>query len=365
MIGLRSWGAIALLVAGAGCQTDAAGPAADAKARAQAIESAAVPGKIAVGCVGGDAIDAAVRESILATARAAFDHVRAGDLEALWAGLHPQAQRAGQQDAFAEAIRAAAARLEGAQGEPSIESVHFVDVRGGASDLAKVQCGDAKDPAAFELVANAGNEDVAVVTFVSDGDPFAFATTLQLRKRGQQWRLLGVQAGLARYRGKGAEEFEQLGDALAKQQKIVPGYLALAVAQQLAARGSAIKSHRHARIEEKLAAMEGSELLKAEIGPLQVGGKTYEIAGFAVASTKSDLSPVIKYVTPGGLIREVLDGEADQLLAHVSTRWPELRDTFDAVVFEAYAEAPTEPGREYEAYRIARYFDPGKQPPAG
>jgi hypothetical protein len=364
MFALRSLCAIALLC-GAGCKTEAEPQVGDAKARAQAIESAAAPDKIAVRCVGGDGIEAPVREAIVAAARAAFDGVRAADLEGLWAGLHPQAQRAGQQDAFAEAIRAAAVRLEGARGEPAIEHVHLVDVRGGASDLAKVRCGDAKDPGAFELMVNAGNEDLAVVTFVSDGDPFAFATTLQLRKRGEQWRLLGVQAGLARYRGKGAEDFEALGDALAKQQKVVPGYLALAVAQQLAARGSAIETRRQALIDQKLAAIEGSELLKAEIGPLQVAGKTYQIEGFGVASTRTDLSPVIKYVTPGGLIREVLEGEADQLLAHVGTRWPELRTTFDAVVFEAYAEAPTEGGREYEAYRIARYFDPAKRPPAG
>jgi hypothetical protein len=361
MFALRLGCAPALLLAAA-CQTDADVPAADAKARAQAIENAAVPAKIAVACVGGDAIEPAVRERILAAAEAAFAQVRAGDLEALWAGLHPQAQRAGQQDAFGEAIRSAAHRLEGARGEPVLEHVHHVDVRGGASDLAKVQCGDAKDPSAFEFVANAGNEDLAVVTYVNDGDPFAFATTLQLRRRGEAWRLLGVQAGLARYRGKGPEEFERQGEGFAKEQKIVPGYLALAVAQQLAARGSAIKTQRQARIEQKLASVEGSELLKAEVGPWVVGGKTYEITGLAVASTQTDLSPVIKYVTPGGLIREVLDGEADQLLAEVKTRWPALRESFDAVVFEAYAEAPSEPNREYDAYRIARYFDASKRP---
>lgn len=356
---------LALLFA-AGCQTaEEDAPAADAKARAQAIEDAAVPAKIAVGCVGGDAIEASKRETIVTTAEAVFAQVRAGDLEGLWNGLHPQAQRAGQQDAFAQAITAAAQRLADARGEPLIEHVHYVDVRGGASDLAKVRCGEQDDPTSFELVANAGNEDLAVVTFISDGDPFAFATTLQLRHRAGQWRLLGVQAGLARYRGKGPEDFETLGERFAREQKVVPGYLALAVAAQLATRGSAIKTRRQSRIEQKLQAMEGSELLKAEIGPLLLDGKTYDILGFAVASTQSDLSPVIKYVSPGGLIREVLDGEADRLLAHVKERWPDLAKNFDAVVFEAYAEAPTEPNREYDAYRIARYFDPAKRPPAG
>ena len=354
------------LILATGCQTAAEEvPAADAKTRAQAIEDAAVPAKIAVGCVGGDAIEPSTRAAIVSAAEGAFAQVRAADLEGLWNGLHPQAQRAGQQEAFAKAIQAAAQRLSDARGEPELEHVHFVDVKGGASDLAKVRCGEENDPTSFELVANAGNEDLAVVTFLSDGDPFAFATTLQLRRRGEQWRLLGVQAGLASYRGKGPDAFEELGERLAKEQKIVAGYLALAVAAQLGARGSAIKTRRQARIEQKLQSMESSELLKAEIGPLTLDGKTYEIVGFAVASTQSDLSPVIKYVTPGGLIREVLDGEADQLLAHAKTRWPDLATTFDAVVFEAYAEAPTEPNREYDAYRVARYFDAAKRPPAG
>jgi hypothetical protein len=30
------------------------------------------------------------------------------------------------------------------------------------------------------------------------------------------------------------------------------------------------------------------------------------------------------------------------------------------VVFEAYAEAPDEPGKRYDAYRVARYLD-GRQ----
>ena len=80
----------------------------------------------------------------------------------------------------------------------------------------------------------------------------AFATTLQLRRRGQHWRLLGVQTGLARYRGKGPEDFEQLGERFAREQKAVPGYLALAIAAQFATRGSAIKSRRQGRIEQKL-----------------------------------------------------------------------------------------------------------------
>lgn len=364
MFGVRrpSCFAIALLCAAA-CRTDAEDvPATDAKARAQAIESAAVPAKIAVTCVGGDAIEAPIRERILATANTAFAQVRAADLESLWSGLHPQAQRAGQQEAFAEAIRTAAQRLEGASAEPSLDHVHFVDVRGGSSDLAKVRCGDAKDPSSFELIANAGNEDLAVVTFVSDGDPFTYATTLQLRRRGEHWRLLGVQAGPMRYRGKGAEDFEQLGETLSRAQKIVPGYLALAVAQQLASRGSAIKTVQQSRIDQKLASVQSSELLQADLGAWTVEGKQYEVAGFGVAATQNDLSAVVKYVTPGGLIREVLDGEADRLLAHVKSRWPELGETFDAIVFEAYADAPTEPNREYEAYRIARYFDPSKQP---
>jgi hypothetical protein len=263
-----------------------------------------------------------------------------------------------------EAMRAAGNRLSGAKGAPTLEHVHFVDVHGGASALTKVQCGDENDPGAFELLANAGNEDLAIATFITQGDPFAFATTLQLRRRGDAWRLLGVQAMPAGYRGKGPEAFEALGEALTKDQKTLAGYLALAVAAQLSARGSAVKPARQARIEQKLAALEASPLFKAELGAWHVGEKTYEVAGITLASTKSDLSPVIKYVTPGGLIRDVLDNEADQLLAHVKGRYPEIARNFDAVVFEAYAEAPTEPNREYEAYRVARYFahDPSAAP---
>jgi hypothetical protein len=51
----------------------------------------------------------------------------------------------------------------------------------------------------------------------------------------------------------------------------------------------------------------------------------------------------------------------------VRRRFPELAAHFDAIVLEAYAEAPSEPGKSYEAYRVVRYLDPAhpRQPPRG
>ena len=59
-----------------------------------------------------------------------------------------------------------------------------------------------------------------------------------------------------------------------------------------------------------------------------------------------------------GLVKDLLDQDADALVEEVRRRFPELAKHFDAVVFEAYAESPKEPGRSYQAYRVVRYLDP-------
>lgn len=313
---------------------------------------------IAVRCQGGDALDPAVRAAVEEQARTLHTALREGRTDALWDALHPQARRDDQREPFMEALAAMTARLQGTAAEPALESVHWVDLSGGVNDLARVQCGAEDDPGRFTLMVNAGGEDVAVVVLRASEGPTEQAITVQLRQRGERWHLLGVQVNPTAFRGKDAAAYEQLADVYMRQQKVVMGYLMLGLAQTLSDRGGSITSATHARVEDKIAAIQRDRLFAAETGIWTVGDARFRIEGLSLVATRQDISPVIKYVSPQGLVEDLLDRDADALVEEVRRRFPDLAQHFDAVVFEAYAEAPTKAGQSYQAYRLVRTLDP-------
>ena len=316
---------------------------------------------IAVQCQSGEAIDAAVRAAVEEQARSLHRALREGRSEALWDELHPQARREDQRTPFLEALGAMQGRLEGTSAEPAIEAVHVVDLRGGTNGLAQVECGADGDPEQFTLLVNAGDEDVAVVVLRATAPEPArteLAVTVQLRRRGERWHLLGIQVNPTVYRGRGAAAYEALADLAMSQKKVVLGYVLLGLAQTLSDRGASITSAAHERIEEKLAAIARDRLFMAELGIWTLGDARFRIDGLSLVATRHDVSPVIEYVSPQGLVEELLDRDADVLVDEVRRRFPELATHFDAVVFEAHAERPSEPGKSYQAYRVVRPLAP-------
>lgn len=342
---------MAAVLGGAGCSTEESGKAAPGQAQPGA--RAGDP-SIEVTCTDVSKLSREDGEAILSAAQGIYQTLRDGANEELWASLHPQAADEAQREAFFAAAEGMKRRLDKSRPETTLEYGYFIDVKGGVSDLTRVDCGPDRDPNALTLIANAGNEDLAVATVVTRGAPFGYATTIQLRRRGTRWRLLGVQVSPSSYVGKTAQQYEEAADALIVSGDTLEAYLLLGVAQQLAARGGAVKSARLLQIQDKLTEVGASEALAAHFGPLVLGGKTFEILDTTLAATQSDISPVIKYVSPGGLIKEILDGEADQLIADLRAKHPKLSKYFDAIVFEAYAQKPSKPDIEYDAYRIVR-----------
>jgi hypothetical protein len=305
---------------------------------------------IAVQCQSGEAIDPGVRAAVEEQARSFQRALREGRSDALWDELHPQARREDQREPFMAALETMEGRLADTTAEPSLERVHLVDLRGGTNALARVQCGAAEDPERFTLLVNAGDEDVAVVVLRAA----EHAITVQLRRRGEHWHLLGIQVNPTTYRGRGAAAYEALADLSMGQKKVVLAYLLLGLAQTLSDRGASITSATHERIEEKLAAIARDRLFAAELGVWTLGDARFRIEGLSLVATRQDISPVVKYVSPQGLVEDLLDRDADVLVAEVRRRFPELASHFDAVVLEAYAEPPTEPGKSYQAYRLVR-----------
>ncbi len=322
-----------------------------------ADEAEAARSKIAVNCTPTSTLEPGSKAKIHGAAQEVFDRLRAGDIDAIWSALHPQAQRADQREAFTQALDNMHRRLRGSSAKPTVEHAFFVDVQGGVTDLARIACGAKDDPQALTLFANAGNEDLAVVTLTTPGEPFGLATTVQLRRTRAGWRVLGVNVGLASYRGRDATDYETLADGYVGQQRAVEAYLALGIAEQLAGRGGSMKTTRLLTISDKLSAVGRSREYQQHLGAWELGGVQYNVTGFSIAATQSDLSAVVKYVSPGGLIKEILDSEADQLLGYVKMQYPELAKQFDALVLEAYAQE-SDSEEQVDAYRVARYFEP-------
>lgn len=319
-------------------------------------ESGSKTAQISLKCTAYPDLEPQMQADLMHAGRGAIKALRAGAADDLWDSLHPQARHPQQRQAFVDALPAMQRRLQASPGEPKIAVAYHIEVSGGVSDLARVNCGKASDPLGITLISNVGNENLAVVSMTSEGSPFSHATTLQLRRRGTAWMLVGVQVGPSSYRGKDAIDFASLADAYINNNKPVEAFLTLAMAQRLATLGSAITSNLQASISQKLSDVEHSNTYKTALGVWQVGEKNFEVTGLSLAATQADVSPVIKYVSPGGLIKEILDAEADQLAGVLRRKHPELAKVFDAVIFEAYTQAPSDPNKRYDAFRTARYF---------
>jgi hypothetical protein len=319
--------------------------------------------KVGATCQPTSALPEGEHDAIVESAVAAAHQLRNGELEALWEAIHPKARADIEQEAFTAALTSMQRRLNTVE-ELEVVSTAAIDIRGGASALTRVRCELEGDPNPFTLITNAGGEDVAVVQFYSKGRPFGYATTVQLRRHDNVWKILGVHVGLAAYRGKTATDYEGLADAYVSQQRVVEAYLVLAVAEQLANRGGSLKLDQALALADKVEEVGTSKAFQQGLGVWEVGGRRYDIQGFAVTATQSDLSVVLRYVTPTGLIQEALDEEADALLGHLQMQHPEIAKRFDAVVFEAYDSegAAAEPGSEVQAFRTPRVFPKPEAP---
>jgi hypothetical protein len=311
--------------------------------------------KIAAECRASGTLDLAQRESLERVATTIVVELRAGHFEGLWEWLHPQARRDDEREATIRAFESMRGRLADVHDDPRVESLFVVDVRGGANDLAQIHCGATPDdPRGFTWLANVGGENLAVAIVRANGEAFRYAVTVMLRRRGDAWRLVGVQVNPSAYRERDAIDFERAADELARAGKPLAAFLALGVAQTLADRGESITSVDEGRLDAKLEALQKNASLQALMDTWTVGGTSFDLHGITLAATRTDISPVVKYVTKAGLARPQLDPEVDLLVEHVRKVHPEIVERFDAIVFEAYAEPPLEPGKSYEAFRVAR-----------
>jgi|GEM_PF-1830375 len=352
--------------AGAGNKADAAPTAA---AQGEAGAKTGANRKIALRCALGDAIEEPVRTAIVARATELVDALRNGRHDALWQALHDQAKRPADRQAFMDTLAALQARLEDVAADaPTVEAVAFGDVEGGVNDVARLVCrtdkadakadGQAAEPGPPDLtvLVNAGNEDLAYVSLLMPGKVYEHAAVLQLRQRDEQWHLLGIQVHPSKFKGKSAVDWVSQAGQLRRSSKLVPAYVALAIASAMASRGPSVTTPLSTAIEADLETLRKHPLFVAETKTWTIDGQDFDLHGLTLAATQSDVSLVVKYVNDRGLVEELIGRDADVLMDHVRTTYPELQGLVDAVVFEAYAKAPDKAGSTVDAFRVARYF---------
>jgi hypothetical protein len=307
-----------------------------------------------VRCQSGDKLPIDRQNSISAHATKMLDEARASNLDALWADLHPQARSPDNEATFREAIASLQVHLNQVQGGFRLTELHHVDVSGGTVKLARVYCPQTEASEPLSVFVNAGNEDLAIATFHGRGGAFDYTATVQLRARGDRWHLFGLSVNPSRYRGKDAVAFEQLGDRWAEQHNPLPAAFSWQLATLLSTRGGSVTSADHKRVSDKLATLQKDSAYQKVIGPWEVEGQTLVVTDLSLAPTQAEISGVVHYVSPGGLIPDVLALEADRLTGYIATRYPELSTLFSSLVFEAYDEIPQQAGQSYKGYRTVR-----------
>ena len=322
--------------------------AAEAKADGNAISAV---------CREGDDLSPELQDELTTAAREVHAALVAGEVDDVLQSFHPRTRAGQDEQALLDALRGMSARLAQVDAKSSTyDRVTLVEVSGGVSDLTRTICEGTASQGHVTMLLNAGDEDVALVTMKSPGDPIGYTTALTLRKHGEKWSTVAVHVGPHSYRGRSSEDLESMGATLVRGGKRVPAFILFALARTLSDRGAGVRTQARDRLDEKLAKLEKDPGLKSELGTWSLGGQSFELDSLSLVATKSQISPVVHYRSPGGLVPEHLEREGDLLLSELGRRYPELAEMFDAVVFEASVEKPGGDAKTYDAYRLVRFF---------
>jgi hypothetical protein len=305
-------------------------------------------------CLGTDEIDPARRDAVVGEARRIVDLVRQGALSRALATVHPLADTEDLRKAMARALRRIQRRLEAPGGEVELEDLWLVGRAGRHPTVRTVACGAVAlgDPRHVSVTAALGNAETAFVALRVPGEPIGHTITVHLRELGDGWKLMGLHATPSTYMGRTAAEVERIAADHMAAGRLLPAYLGYGLAHALSTRTPSYVTARNIRTSKILETMKNDPAFAENIDVLKVAGESYDIHDVGLITTRDEFGPWIRYVTHGPLVKEHVEPEAALLLEHLRTTHPELDDLFDTVLFEAYAEAPTNPSKSYQSWRV-------------
>ncbi len=309
-------------------------------------------------CKDWDDLTTEEQNTIETTSKEILQNISEGNFDEIWSLTHTSLQRELTKEQFTTAMEDVQVRLNETVEEELVDG-RLVTIEGAKSATMNVICGliPVEEPSHLRVQVQVPTRKAAIAILKVPGEPIERTVSIQLAEENGIYKITGLNISTAVYGGKDADYYAEVGEKWIDEGKYLSGYLAYALAQNLSYRGNFLQTGQNIIISEKFASLNEDERVQNSLRNWQVNGENYQIVRVGLIETMNDISPHIAYVSNKKLDKEEVSAEARQLMQYIQTKYPELKEEFDAVLFEAFSEMPTDPNKSYPSFRVPLHFE--------
>ena len=295
---------------------------------------------------------------IESTSKELLQNISESNFDEVWSQSHPLLQKQLSKEQFTQAMKDFRLRLGEAEGIEIVDG-RFATIDGAKTANRNIICGgvSVEEPNHLRIQVQIPTERVAIAILRVPGEPIERQVSIQLAEDNGMYKIAGLNITSAIYKGKDATHYAEIGAGWIDEGKHLAGYLAYAMAQNLSHRGGFLQTGQNIILTEKFLSLNRDEKIQNNLGNWKVDGNNYQIVRVSLIETLGDISPHIAYISNENLDEKVTSVEAHQLMQFVEEEHPELSEEFDAILFEAFSEMPTDPNKSYPSYRVPIYFE--------
>lgn len=349
----RSW-VLVLAVASIGC---AAGtqPSPFSERPEAGVRTNLGPDSATVHCLDEPDIDAERVAAIASAAERFIGFAVQRDAESFKASLSQATRASVLDERFQKVFDKLAGRLADADVERT--DLRLITLDGPFAGPAMCGAAVANVPS-FLIVGLAGGAgEYALVRFGVDRGALVHEARLLLSAEPDGWAIAAFDVSAMRWQGRTANDYLELAEGFQERSEMLESWLAVELASRLSGGGSMAMTAVFPAANELAEHVRSSPAFGDDAAALGAAlGDTHVISVGSIG-TPQEIGLWIRYVSRGGIDPDRLGREADRVVGHLLAEHPSVRELFESVVFEAFAEPPTDPQRDYETHRTTRRFD--------
>lgn len=194
----------------------------------------------------------------------------------------------------------------------------------------------------------------------SDNAGFQYLTFLRYVKEGEEWKLIQVHFGDYAIQGQPAPALVAKCRGLHSDKKYMSSAIYALATQKVMRPAPFLQYKKENAYMETLRTVLG-EINQRHRFPISLkGSPNASLFSVDMTVTTSGISPVLKYTTSKDLnLQEAVSEEATILFPEIQSMSPDLIDSFEYIILQAYNELPFDPNKKYESYNTI--FKDGKR----
>ncbi|CAB1056742.1 hypothetical protein D1BOALGB6SA_1481 [Olavius sp. associated proteobacterium Delta 1] len=303
-------------------------------------------------------IDVDQKQEIESTSNSMLEMLLSNEGNKLWNLTHPATQKAITKPAYITSVENVHNRLSGIN-NAKLADGRLISVVGHKSSPGQVICGsvDQNSPEHLRIVTFPSMKKIVATITEIPSQPIGRVVSLMMAEHNSRLKLVHFMITSRSYHGKLAEYYEKIANNWISKGEIISGYLAYAMDYRLNYLGPNIQTGKFINARERLTNLLKDKELKNSLKSWTLPDGKYQIFGIDLIETLNDISPRVRYLSMKKLGADTTPIEATALMTYFKEKCPELGKEFDAVLFEAYSEIPSDPNKNYQTYRVPLSFN--------